>query len=118
MSTAFTLLSLEETSNLSDCSGTVGSTALGGSIAISPGVGMVTSSGSMTVLMSNAGTAVGLGDLPLSAGTASVGGSGALDIGSGSSASGLGGSIAVSVGSGTSIGGAFSVTDCASSGAA
>jgi hypothetical protein len=42
--------------------------------------------------------------------TASVGTGGALDIGSGLSASGLGGSIATSVGSGTNFGGAFSVT--------
>jgi hypothetical protein len=48
-------------------------------------------------------------DLLLNTGTARVGNSGALDIGSGLSASGLGGSIAISVGSGTDIGGAFSV---------
>ena len=51
------------------------------------------------------------GDLSLSTGIASIGGSDALNIGSGSSASGSGGSIAISVGSSTDIRGAFSVPD-------
>ena len=50
-----------------------------------------------------------VGDLLLNTGTVSVGGSGALDIRSGLSASGSGGSIAFSVGSDTNIGFVFSV---------
>ncbi len=95
-----------------------GSTASGGFITISSGVGTATSSGSVAVSTSNAGTAVVSGDLLLSTGTASIGNGGALDIGSGSSASGLGGSITILVGSGTDIGGEVSVTAGDSSGAA
>ena len=69
-----------------------GSTASGGFITISSSVGMATSSKSVTILTSNAGTAVVLGDLLLGTGTASVGNNGALDIKSGLSASSLGGS--------------------------
>ncbi len=58
-----------------------GSMASGGSITFSSGIGMATSFGSVAVLMSNAGTAGVTGDLSLSTGTASVGNSGALDIG-------------------------------------
>ncbi len=61
----------------------------------SSGVGMATSLESIAVLMSNAGTAGVLGDLLLNTGTASIGNSGALDIGSDLSASGSGGSIAM-----------------------
>ena len=79
---------------------------------------MTTSSESVTILTSNAGTAGMLGYLLLSTGTVSIGNSGTLDVGSGSSASGLGGSIAIPVGSGTNIGGAFSVMAGNLSGAA
>ena len=58
-----------------------GSTALGGFITISSGVGTATSSRSVATLTSNAGTVGVSGDLVLSTGTASVGNSGALDIG-------------------------------------
>ncbi len=58
-----------------------GSTALGGSITISLGVGMATSSGSVAVLMSNPGTAGMLGDLLMNIGTASVGNSDPLGLG-------------------------------------
>ena len=84
--------------------------ASGGFITISLGIGTATSSRSLTILTSNAGTAVVLGDLLFGTGTASVGNSDVLDIESGSSVSGSGGSIAISVGSDTVIGGAFSVT--------
>jgi hypothetical protein len=83
--------------------------ALGGSITISSGVGMATSLGSMAVLTSNKEMAGVSGDLLLNTRTASIGDSGALDIGSVSSASGSGGSIAISVGFSTDIRGAFSV---------
>ena len=98
--------------------GSNGSTALGSSITISSGMCMTTSSESVTILTSNAGTAGMLGYLLLSTGTVSIGNSGTLDVGSGSSASGLGGSIAIPVGSGTNIGGAFSVMAGDLSGAA
>ena len=58
-----------------------GNMASGSSITFSSGVGTATSFGSVAVLMSNAGTAGVMGDLLLSTGTASVGDSGALDIG-------------------------------------
>ena len=80
------------------------------SITISSGVYTATSSGSVAVLTSNAGTSGVSGDLSLSTGSATVGDSGALDIGIGSSASGSGSSIAIPVGSGTDIGEAFSGT--------
>jgi hypothetical protein len=98
--------------------GVNGSTALGGSITISSGVGMATSLGSVVVLTSNAGTAGVLDDLLLNTETASVGNSGALDIGSGLSASSSGGSIAISVGSGPNIRGLFGVMAGNLSGAA
>ncbi len=69
-----------------------GSMALGGSITISSGVGMATSSGSVAVSKSSAETVGMLGDLLLNTGTARLG-DGALGIGSGLSASGLGASI-------------------------
>ena len=71
-----------------DVVGGDGSTALGGSITFSLGVGMATSSGCVAVSTSNAETAGVSGDLSLSTGTAIVGDSSALDIGSGLSASG------------------------------
>ena len=114
MSTAFTLLSLEEASDLSACSGTVGSTASDGSITISSGVGTATSSRSMVISTRSGGTA----GLPLSTGNATIGDSGTMDFGPGLSAFGSGGSIAFSVGSGTDFGGAFSVMAGNSSGAA
>ncbi len=58
-----------------------GSTASGSSITISLGVGTATSSRGVATSTSNAGTAGVSGDLLLSTGTASVGDSGALDIG-------------------------------------
>ena len=58
----------------------------------------------------NARSSVVLGDLYLSTGTASVGTSGDVSIGSDSSASSSAGSSAVSVGSCDSSGGAFSVS--------
>ncbi len=58
-----------------------GSMALGSSITFSSSVGTATSLRSVALLMSNAGTAGIMGDLSLSAGTASVGDSDALDIG-------------------------------------
>jgi len=82
------------------------------------GVGKATSSRSVDVSTSSAGTAGMLGDLSLGTGSATVGDSGALDIGSESSALGSCGRIAISVGSGTKIGGAFNVTAGDSSGAA
>jgi hypothetical protein len=119
MSTAFTLLSLEEASNLSDCSGAVGSTTTDGSISISSGVGTATRSRSMAVSMSSGGTAGVSGDLPLSTGNATIGDSGAVDIGTGLSAFGSGSSsIVFLVGSGTDIGRAFSVMAGNLSGAA
>ncbi len=92
-----------------------GSTASGGSITISLGFGTATSSGSIVVLTSNKGTAGVLGDLSLNTVPASIGNSGALDIGSGLSAHS---SVAISVGSGTNIGRAFSVMAGILSGAA
>jgi hypothetical protein len=83
--------------------GVDGSMALGCSITISLGVGFATSLGSIAILARNAGRAGALGDLSLNTGTASVGDSGALDIGRGLSASGLGGGSAISVGSSTDI---------------
>ncbi len=70
-----------------------GSMAFGGSIITSLGGGMATSLGSVTVLISDAGTAGMLDDSSLSTGTVSVDDSGTLDIKSGLSASGLGGSL-------------------------
>ena len=62
-------------------------TASGGSITISLGIDMATSSRIVVVLTSNAGTAGVSGDLLLSTGTLSVGNSGALDIGCGTTRS-------------------------------
>ncbi len=60
--------------------GTNGSTALGGSITISSGVGMAISLGRVAVSNSNTGTAGILGELSLKTGTARVGDSDALGI--------------------------------------
>ncbi len=54
------------------------STALGGSITISLGIGTATSLGSIAVSTSNAGTVGMSGEFLMNTGTASVGNSGAL----------------------------------------
>ncbi len=61
--------------------GTNGSTALGGSVTISSGVGKATSLGSVAISKSNAGTMGMLGDLSLNTKTARVGNSGPWALG-------------------------------------